>query len=118
MPHPTLTTDVASQYAERLASLLGEDLLRVSLFGSRARGEARLRSDFDLMVVLRRASGENRDVVHGLATEIELEHGIDLSTKITDEERFERLKRSALPFWRHFTRDEEILWPRTSSPSA
>jgi predicted nucleotidyltransferase len=117
MPHPTLTTDVASQYAERLASLLGQDLLRVSLFGSRARGEARPRSDFDLMVVLRRASGENRDVVHGLATEIELEHGIDLSTKITDEERFERLKRSALLFWRHFNRDEEVLWPRTSSPS-
>lgn len=112
MPHPTLTTDVVWNYAERLASLLGEDLLRVSLFGSRARGEAGSRSDFVLMVVLRRASGENRDVVHGLATEIELEHGIDLSTKITDEERFERLRRSALPFWRHFNRDEEVLWFR------
>lgn len=69
------------------------------------------------MVVLRRASGENRDVVHGLATEIELAHGIDLSTKITDEERFERLRRSALAFWRNFTRDEEVIWPGTSSPS-
>lgn len=115
--HPTLTTDVASEYAERLASLLGDDLLRVSLFGSRARRDARARSDFDLMIVLRQVSGEHRDAVHGLATEIELEHGIDLSTKITDGERFERLRRSPLPFWRHFARDEEILWPRTSSPS-
>ena len=115
--HATLTTDVASQYAERLASLLGDDLLRVSLFGSRARGDGGPRSDYDLMVVLRRASGENRDLVHGLATEIELEHGVDLSTKITDRERFERLRRSALPFWRHFVRDEEVLWPPTSSPN-
>lgn len=114
--HPTLTTDVASDYAERLAARLGDRLLRVSLFGSRARGEARPRSDFDLMIVLRRASGKERDVVHGLATQIELEHeyGIDLSTKITDEERFYRLRRSALPFWRHFARDEKVLWPRTS----
>ena len=114
--HPTLTTDIASDFAERLADRLGDDLLRVSLFGSRARGEGKLRSDFDLMIVLRRVSGEQRDVVHGLATEVELEHeyGIDLSTKITEEERFERLRRSALPFWRHFARDEKVLWPRTS----
>jgi predicted nucleotidyltransferase len=110
--HPTLTTDVASEYSERLAARLGDDLLRVSLFGSRARGQGRPRSDFDLMIVLRRASGEQRDAVHGLATE--LEHGIDLSTKITDEHRFEELRRSALPFWRNFVRDEKILWPRTS----
>lgn len=114
--HATLTTDIASEYAQRLASCLGGDLLRVSLFGSRARGEGGLRSDFDLMVVLRRASGSNREVVHRLATEVELEHdyAIDLSTKITDEERFERLRNSSVPFWRDFNRDEKVLWPPTS----
>jgi hypothetical protein len=68
------------------------------------------------MVVLRQASGQNREVVHRLATEVELEHdyAIDLSTKITDAERFERLRRSPLPFWQSFNRDERILWPPTS----
>lgn len=114
--HPTLTTDIASEYAARLASRLGNNLRRVSLFGSRARGEARPRSDFDLMVVLRRASGEQRRAVHMLANAVELEHEycVDLSTKITDEERFERLRHSALPFWQHFNRDEKVLWPPTS----
>jgi predicted nucleotidyltransferase len=114
--HPSLNPEIASEYARRLASSLGGELLRVSLFGSRARDDNRPRSDFDLMVVLRQASGQNREVVHRLATEVELEHdyAIDLSTKITDAERFERLRRSPLPFWQSFNRDERILWPPTS----
>lgn len=114
--HRLQRTDLASEYARRLAETLGGDLLRVSLFGSRARGEGRPRSDFDLMVVLRQASGKNHEVVHRLATEVELEHdyAVDLSTKITDAERFEQLRRSPLPFWQSFNRDEKVLWPPTS----
>lgn len=113
----TTTIDIAELYARRLADRLEEELVRVSLFGSRARGEGRLRSDFDLMIVLRRPTGELRDAVHGLATELELDHNVDLSTKIVSEPRFQELRRSNLPFWRRFTRDERILWPPTSSRS-
>jgi predicted nucleotidyltransferase len=116
--HPGLTDDVAHDFASALAERLGDDLIRVSLFGSRARGEGRLRSDFDIMVVLRRATGAARDAVHRLATEVELEQNVDLSTKILDRGRFEQLRGSLLPFWRSFTRDERILWPKTKSPSA
>lgn len=114
----TTTTDIAELYAGRLARRLEDRLVRVSLFGSRARGEERHRSDFDLMVVLRHPTEEDRDIVHGLATELELDHNVDLSTKIVDEDRFEDLRESGLPFWRHFTRDERVLWPPTSWPNA
>lgn len=110
--------DVARDFAEPLAERLGENLVRLGFFGSRARGKARWRSDFDLMVVLRTASGEARDAVHRLATTLELEHNVDLSTKIVDQERFEQLRRSSLGFWRNYARDERVLWPPTSSPSA
>lgn len=110
--------DFVGEFAEALAERLGDDLIQVALFGSRARGEARWRSDYDLMVVLRHASGEARDAVHRLATRLELEHNIDLSTKIVDQERFERLRRSAMGFWRNYARDERVLWPPTSSPNA
>jgi predicted nucleotidyltransferase len=103
--------DVVSEFAETLAERLGDELVQVALFGSRARGEARWRSDYDLMVVLRHA-------VHGLATTLELEHNVDLSTKIVDQERFERLRRSSMRFWRNYARDERVLWPPTSSRSA
>ena len=42
-----------------------------------------------------------------------LEHAIDLSTKILRQPDFERLVRSELPFWRSFRSDERVLWPPT-----
>jgi predicted nucleotidyltransferase len=116
IPMQAVTTiEIPQVYAERLAERLGNALARVSLFGSRARGDASHRSDFDLMIVLHRPSGAHRDAVHGLAVELELDHNVDLSTKIVDEARFEELRRSNLPFWRRFERDERILWPPSSS---
>ena len=47
------------------------------------------------------AVGEARDAVHRLATTLELEHNVDLSTKIVDRERFEKLRRSSMRFWRN-----------------
>lgn len=113
-----LTFDVAHDFAEALAEQLGGDLVQVALFGSRARGDARWRSDYDLMVVLRSASRESRDAVHRLATRLELDHNVDLSIKILDRERFEQLRRSSPGFWRNYARDEKVLWPRTSLRSA
>lgn len=114
------TDDLVETYAERLAECLGNRLVRVSLFGSRARGDQGPRSDYDLLVVIRGPRGEDREHVHGLAAELELEHDytVELSTKILDEARFDELRRSRLPFWRRFDRDERILWPPTSSRSA
>lgn len=116
--HAAVGFDIAREFAEGLAERLGDELLQVALFGSRARGEARWRSDYDLLVVLRSGSSEAKDAVHRLATELELEHNVDLSTKIVDQERFAALRRSFLPFWRNYTRDEKVLWPQTRSRSA
>lgn len=113
-----VTFDVAHDFAEALAERLGDDLVQVALFGSRARGDARWRSDYDLLVVLRSASRESRDAVHRLATRLELDHNVDLSIKVLDRERFEQLQRSSPRFWRNYARDEKILWPRTSLRSA
>lgn len=74
-----VTFDVAREFAEALAERMGEELVQVALLGSRARGVARWRSDYDLMVVLRNASGETRSAVHRLATTLELDRNIDLS---------------------------------------
>jgi len=110
--------DVAHDFAEILAGRLGEELVQVALFGSRARGDARWRSDYDLMVVLRNASRKSKDTIHRLATRLELDHNVDLSIKILDRERFGQLRQSSPGFWRNYAQDEKLLWPPTKSQSA
>jgi predicted nucleotidyltransferase len=54
---------LAEEYSRRLRERLGDNLLSVTLFGSRARGAARDGSDFDLIVKVKRRSPSVRDMV-------------------------------------------------------
>ena len=112
--HAAALIDIAEEYARALHDLLGDNLVRVSLFGSRARSEHRPDSDFDLMVGVREADGGVRSAVHTLALDFELDRALDLSTKILRASDFEKLRASSHPFWRRFRQDERLLWPRTS----
>ena len=52
--HPSLTNDaLLTRFSAALHSLYGDRLERAVLFGSRARGDARLDSDYDVAVFLR-----------------------------------------------------------------
>ena len=55
--------ELAREYARRLAERLGDNLVSVTLYGSRARGDAREGSDFDLIVQVRERSKEVHEVV-------------------------------------------------------
>lgn len=66
------------------------------------------------MVILERADPPSRALVHSLATQWEVALNVDLSTKILPKAELERLRNGPERFWRHFDRDELILWPTTS----
>ena len=55
--------ELAREYSRRLREALGDDLVAVTLYGSRARGDAREGSDFDLIVRVQRSTAEVRDRV-------------------------------------------------------
>jgi hypothetical protein len=48
-----MSAEVVSEFAQALRARLGDDLVAAALFGSRARGDARPESDWDLFVVVR-----------------------------------------------------------------
>jgi predicted nucleotidyltransferase len=61
---------LAKDYTRRLRERLGGNLLSVTLYGSRARGDAKVGSDFDLVVKVRQSSSDIREKV--LATDVEM----------------------------------------------
>lgn len=102
-------------WAQLLAQRLGGALQKVSLFGSRARGDHRTRSDVDVLVVLEPCERSQRDVVQETALEWELEHNLDLSLRVFGKSEYTRLSQGTEPFWRNVARDEKQLWPTIST---
>lgn len=71
----------------RLQDRLGDRLDRVILFGSRARGDAEVESDIDVMIVLRSEPSDGElaaDICVDIAAELSLEHDTVILPFLTD----------------------------------
>ena len=83
---------IARTLAERVRCVLGDRVRKIILFGSRARGEARPESDFDLLVVLRElAPVEARPVRLSLYRALR-GAGVTAEPWVMAEEEFEETK--------------------------
>ena len=77
--------------ADALRQRYGTPLWRVSLFGSKARGDDHPSSDIDVLVVLREPVAENaRDTVSAAAYDVLEQSGVYISTVVVSDREFER----------------------------
>lgn len=84
---------ILDEFAARVREI--EPRARIWAFGSRARGEARSDSDFDVCTVLPEVSPELEEEVRRSAWEIAFEHGRVMPVVVLSEEEFERGPTSA-----------------------
>jgi len=97
----------------------GANLLRVILFGSKARGDFDDQSDLDVVVVVR-MSGEDywqhwRRIVD-MAWEVELAYSLVISSIIKNEHDYTKMCEHRSLLARNIERDGIVLWTR--SPNA
>ena len=88
------------QYASKLRARVPDRILSITLFGSKARGEASAESDLDLLVLV---DSEDREFVSELwrmASDVSLEHNLVLSVRVFAESRWAESRRMRLPFYR------------------
>ena len=75
-------------------------LRRLTLFGSRARGEHRTDSDYDILVLVERKDPILLDTLYEGVMNVLLNHGRLVSLKVFEEKEFARLERLQAPFVR------------------
>ena len=77
---------------KRLQEIAGDRLIRVVLYGSRARGDYSEGSDTDIAVIVRGLTREMKDTMLNRVADVEFDHLRSLSTLILSEEDFLFLK--------------------------
>jgi predicted nucleotidyltransferase len=95
----------AMEFVERMRRRFDGQLVSAVLFGSRARGEARLDSDMDVVVVMAHADPKTRREVRDLAVEIWLKYGIYLSTRVWSEAHWHDLEKLRTLLYQNIQRD-------------
>ncbi len=96
---------VALAFINKVHQYFAGQLIAVTLFGSRARGEAKSDSDMDLLVVLAEVNPEIRQRIHHLAAEVWLDQGIFLSVLVWSQEHWRKVEEMQTSLYHDICRD-------------
>lgn len=83
---------VVEVFKKRVQEQYPGELVRLILFGSKARGNAKKESDIDLLVVIRSEDWKLGDRIRELGYHLELGHGIVLSIQVISQRHLNQLR--------------------------
>lgn len=95
--------ELAREYCQRLKGRLGDNLVSVTLYGSRARGDAREGSDFDLIVCVRERTKPVREMVLDVDVEMMNDYDELFVGTVYDEAEWARTRK--FPFGKNVDRE-------------
>lgn len=107
---PDHVSQIVYRFSQELKKILGNQLSKVIVYGSYARGDYNDRSDVDVMVLVKMPDEEIRAIkndVYDIAFDIELSTGIEISPIIKNEAQYEYWV-DTLPFYRN-VREEGVV---------
>lgn len=109
---PSLRADLRhalESYKEQLSRRFGPRLVRVALFGSRARGAAREDSDVDVLILIEGIDFQEQREAAMIAGDVAVEQGVWLSPTVYRADRYQYLLDIESPFARAVEREHVLL---------
>lgn len=104
--------NIATEIVEETKKLLKEDIYKIVLYGSYARGDFGNESDIDIMIVLNCEKEKvlcYRKQISKIASRIGLENDIEISLLLRDRNTFEEGTK-AIPFYKNIYREGIALY--------
>ena len=101
--------DGLASFKGALQSLLGENLLSLRLFGSRARGEGTEESDLDVLVLVKKKDRALCRRIVEESLEVDLAYEINLAPTILSADEYQRNREYGTPFYRNVERESVSL---------
>lgn len=80
---------VLEEFKRRIEQRHPQELVRLVVFGSQARGQATSDSDIDVLAVVRSQDWRLGDVIRDLGYELELAYGLVLSIQVMSQEQYD-----------------------------
>jgi predicted nucleotidyltransferase len=106
-PAASTVDPVARAFAQRLRHRLGKHLREVRLFGSRARGDARNSSDYDMLVIVDQRTSEIRSEILDIEVDLLDEYDVLVTSMLRSEDEW-RVSQN-YPFARNIAREGVTL---------
>lgn len=103
--------DIALDFSRQVKKILGNNLSKVILYGSYARGDYTSNSDMDIMILTTLSDREIEQIensIFDLVFDFQIEHSIDISVVIKNENQFNYWL-GALPFYDNVQKEGVVL---------
>jgi len=100
-----------TEYVEHIRGRFPDRILAVTLYGSKARGDADDESDIDLLVLVDVEDNEFRSQLWAIASDISLEYNIVISPQVFSQARWDETRRIRMPLYRAIEADGVPLTP-------
>ena len=93
-------------------SVMGDDAVKIILYGSVARGDNTWESDVDIAMIIRKELDRKTDkLLTKVFTELDLKYDTVLSVMDIDENHFNKYKYD-LPFYMNIEKEGVVLWKK------
>ena len=101
--------EIAKEFADQILSRFKDQIEKIILFGSVARGESKKSSDIDVLIVTRQKDIGIMKEMCGIAFDISIRRFADISPKIYSHDEIVRSLRVMTPFIEEILNDEVPL---------
>ena|SRR3972149_9436215 len=105
---------IEAKFVSKITSLFPDQIVKVILFGSRAKGVPKPGSDYDFLIVLKDKERKIIEQIYAVVTDFLIQYGADISLKIYKEKDFQEWTSIPTPFMASVLKTGKELWTQRS----